>query len=1191
MNLKAVLLPLLATSTISGLTSSTLETTEDTSSTITQRNEPTQLYQREEVAEDTKSGRVSKRGLEEDLSTFVLKRKHFGLDIDGEAADDVVADGKIDNSGRWPEGKKAASRSERLRNKVWDLASRKLFDSGEHATAGELVNLPGLPGGAKTGKDKIFASSQNTFNFGQLTYLTGDLLGPHVHEQVICNAKTPKDRYNSAIKMMESFNDEYLAGSERISRADAAMEKEKEAARSTNKIFQKHVGVHSASYKESNSIDDIYWMHFLTCLTSTTSMKNSACMLVNNLDHFGECAKKTYQILHDIALENASKGNLNLAYFYEGLSSHSLTDLFSAGHIRVPSKRLRTSHCSSYKGGFATNQMHDEDSYNGLLMTNRIQSKIWWVFGDSFYFEEFNKDNRDMMGKALQNSINEVYTAFTSGEQGSGHSLGGFTNYPGKGLDYVPDLEVSETVVEDFWDVNTCPLWYENSGKMYRRFPWYRLRSPKGRDMNPPQPSANKFTLFTETFPLVGEEDQLRVSGTPDLEKGGCWFKESCETSLYSNECGVFGNWEAKEMFYSPEAAGFMPPTFATCQAYTLGGNKDFDNDCYDVLELVSMGQNCADLPNYKTCGMLSPRCTWNDNYGPNGVTGGVCVQGSCVAYTTKFDDIVPGDPTPPVPTPPDGFYMSFQGACAFNSLQQSDYNKQPGRNDAAKCAKLCLDYIGAEGICTGIAVDSGPFGDCYLYFNDSCNRADGPGFARCASRGLQAFHRGEDSMVNIMAKCDCKSEWYYKDPLLKHYGCTPVQAESWGSWCYVANPEKCEIAMHSTTQPDERWRYCGKESTCEEYSCPNGYVRRDSVICYDDSCNDQDCCIIDTPSSCDTLKDAQGCAKTGCVWIDGWFSDSCEEDAVCGNSNSAEECKNKGCAWQDGYITDACKEGICNNWYNQVECQHWDCKWVDGWFYDTCESYRRLEGDDGDVDSADEVGIYNGLEDAISSLSKDPDFVKTLTAPLGDDDSSSTFSADFQAKMKTMFQGMDKLANGVVFFVALDDGRFYSLKSCAHGPRCWSKYNDAEYTFGVVEPRWSEYINIFKVVSGEIDLAENHISEFNVPDFAQSEYNVTKEIWYGEAGWSAPFTCTLMHPDEAEICKVYNVMLSSVFSLGVQIVSPKEDEEAKPSPKKSKKAKSGAVSTKKAKNHSKSKQPKTGKAISTPKTKSLRNL
>lgn len=92
MNLKAVLLPLLATSTISGLTSSTLETTEDTSSTITQRNEPTQLYQREEVAEDTKSGRVSKRGLEEDLSTFVLKRKHFGLDIDGEAADDVVAD-------------------------------------------------------------------------------------------------------------------------------------------------------------------------------------------------------------------------------------------------------------------------------------------------------------------------------------------------------------------------------------------------------------------------------------------------------------------------------------------------------------------------------------------------------------------------------------------------------------------------------------------------------------------------------------------------------------------------------------------------------------------------------------------------------------------------------------------------------------------------------------------------------------------------------------------------------------------------------------------------------------------------------------------------------------------------------------------------------------------------------------------
>eukprot|EP01083_Nonionella_stella_P060503 157978_1 len=136
-----------------------------------------------------------------------------------------------------------------------------------------------------------------------------------------------------------------------------------------------------------------------------------------------------------------------MAYFYEGVGSHALTDLFSAGHVRTLSKKLRGDHCSSSRGSTATNQMHDEDSYNGLLMTNRIQSETWWVFGDSFYFEPFAQKNREMMHTALQESINEVHEAFEAGgsaTQVQGHSHGSIVVLPGRGLDYIPDLETSE---------------------------------------------------------------------------------------------------------------------------------------------------------------------------------------------------------------------------------------------------------------------------------------------------------------------------------------------------------------------------------------------------------------------------------------------------------------------------------------------------------------------------------------------------------------------------------------------------------------------------------------------------------------------------------------------------------------------------------------------------------------------------
>jgi hypothetical protein len=1007
-----------------------------------------------------------------------------------------------------------------------------LFDSSEHAAAGGGVTLPGIgPGGTDaSGTDEIFylLDDEKIFSFGNLTYIAGDFIAPYAYSHIICTADNYEDRKERAKFMMNLFNDDYLAGKARKEKMATYILKEKEKADKENVLFQKHVVVHQNALGPLwKKIDELGIVNAFSCGSmalgaseSLTAKQNVLCMSAVGVDHFGECAQKTHQIFHDLALEAANKGELKKAYFYEGIGSHSLTDLFSAGHVRNPYVRLSRNHCSGVTSANAINQMHDEDSYNGIYMTNRIKSDKWWVFGDSFYFEPFSEDNRKMILKALQGGINEVYAAYEARIPGSSDAIKGSSNgemgvYPSRSLDFIPDLAVSQNEISEFWDVNTCPMWYENKedGGMYRRLPWFRIRSEKGRSMGDSIPASNKFGLFNSVFPLVDDQNQLKLSGKIDLDINGCWFRFSPETSVYSDECMTFAGlgWQQSEMFYSPELGGFLPPDLATCQAYTKGGRNAFDNDCYDVLEAVSTGQNCADLTTSETCGMLTPRCTWSD---------GTCVQGSCVAYSHDAGDIVPGDPTPPVPVPPTGFYMSFQGSCAFDILDAKSYKKMPGKNDAKMCAKICQNYVGLEGECTGIAVDSGAFEECYLYFNNACQRADGPGFLRCASHGLQAFHKGLKSAEEIMSKCDCSASWYYKDKNVMYTGCQAVEAESWGSWCYLANPDECELGMYTTTQPDQKWRYC-EESTCENFQCPTGFVRRDTVICYDDTCDVGECCGVDPNLKCE-------------------------------DQNSKLSCEAIACAWQDGYFTDACVEPICQNWYTEADCEGAGCAWNSVTLgSDYCSLNRRLEA--GAIDKADEIDDIRRLEtdkidkdnwgDAIDNIAADEDIISNLVSPLSVD--SQTMHGMLQPKLDAMMQALmtfDDYEDQLVVFSAFDDGRFYSLKSCDRGLSCWSKYPGAEYTFGVVDPNWNEFINVFKVVDGKVDASDNSVSEFGAPDYALEPFNLEDKAWYGKPGRTAPFTCLLMHPDTTEICEAYT-KVGADFTLGIQIISSEDGE------------------------------------------------
>lgn len=164
-----------------------------------------------------------------------------------------------------------------------------------------------------------------------------------------------------------------------------------------------------------------------------------ATLLDMNVDHFGDAARISYATGHALAMAKAQEaytlqnnGNieaareaLNLAYALDAFGSHFLTDLFSAGHVRTPRAELLSISSklgfTSLTAGLMANAMHDEDNYLGLwLKDNRIgpglQDHAWQAFGDGSYFDVKSGDNRQAIRKALQDSVDEVYKAFQSGD-------------------------------------------------------------------------------------------------------------------------------------------------------------------------------------------------------------------------------------------------------------------------------------------------------------------------------------------------------------------------------------------------------------------------------------------------------------------------------------------------------------------------------------------------------------------------------------------------------------------------------------------------------------------------------------------------------------------------------------------------------------------------------------------------------
>ena len=67
-----------------------------------------------------------------------------------------------------------------------------------------------------------------------------------------------------------------------------------------------------------------------------------------NWDHFGEDAVKAYKTGHASAIRKAVSQDLEAAYAMNAFTDHFLQDLFAAGHLRTPRRRLSGSSTANY---------------------------------------------------------------------------------------------------------------------------------------------------------------------------------------------------------------------------------------------------------------------------------------------------------------------------------------------------------------------------------------------------------------------------------------------------------------------------------------------------------------------------------------------------------------------------------------------------------------------------------------------------------------------------------------------------------------------------------------------------------------------------------------------------------------------------------------------------------------------------
>jgi len=187
-------------------------------------------------------------------------------------------------------------------------------------------------------------------------------------------------------------------------------------------------------------------IHYLPLgLIGITSFPRYLNLAKYNFDHFGTDAQIAYEAGHLVAVDTAREayttkrndGNDEAAkkIFLKALTQelfacHFLTDLFSAGHMRVPRKELyhqvkRNNPIfnnpafadKTYEvAGVLSLMMHHEDGKKGLWVKSKAHPKGWFAKGDGCLYEDDTKDNENYAIEAVKEALLSICDIYQQNE-------------------------------------------------------------------------------------------------------------------------------------------------------------------------------------------------------------------------------------------------------------------------------------------------------------------------------------------------------------------------------------------------------------------------------------------------------------------------------------------------------------------------------------------------------------------------------------------------------------------------------------------------------------------------------------------------------------------------------------------------------------------------------------------------------
>ncbi|MCJ1385455.1 hypothetical protein MMC17_008578 [Xylographa soralifera] len=286
-----------------------------------------------------------------------------------------------------------------------------LFESPEHQAIGDSITLH-LEHESILGRDLQYPAGGQKLSFGEVIALAGDYF---YQSQLGDCVEAVSDQYE--------YNPEHSIGVFH-GHADTLRKAKPEILTCVKKgIAGIQQDVRAAVGKGQDPVQ--------SAASGTPTSGRSAAkimpfwrLVTGTISAYRQDAIKAYQAGHTAALRQAMKASqsrsaddLKEAYFLEGYAQHFLTDLSSAGHVRTLRRILHSTYLDpiNVQPGDKCNRMqHDEDSANGLWVTNKL-GQSWAVYGDKQLVQGRSGKNFQYAVEASQLGVGEIWETYESG--------------------------------------------------------------------------------------------------------------------------------------------------------------------------------------------------------------------------------------------------------------------------------------------------------------------------------------------------------------------------------------------------------------------------------------------------------------------------------------------------------------------------------------------------------------------------------------------------------------------------------------------------------------------------------------------------------------------------------------------------------------------------------------------------------